>query len=113
MPWSIACCLLPTTGGCPPPTHTSKSQRLIDTTHFVEQLPARGAGAQRALVHQGPDALHRLGDGEQTLHAGEIDTQLVHEMLDQTELFQLFTRVQTHAAERPRRLNQSQAFVLA
>ena len=79
----------------------------------MTQLPAAGAGGQRVLVHQRTDALHDFGDLQQPLHAGQVDAQLVDEVLDEPQPLQLLAVVDAHAADRARRLDQSQPLVLA
>ena len=46
------------------------------------------------------------------LHAGEVDAELVDEVLDEAQALELLARVEPHAAQGPRRLDQPQPLVL-
>src|SRR5262245_54856966 len=57
--------------------------------------------------------MHHLGNRQQPLYTCQVDPEFVHQVLDQAQPLELFARIQPHAADGARRLNQSEPLVLA
>ena len=64
--------------------HRSQSP-AISPMRSISRASRRRDVRPRASLHQRPEPLHRLGNLQQPLHAGEVDAGLVDQVLDQPQ----------------------------
>src|SRR5262245_21646149 len=88
---------------------SEQARQVIELLRQAAALP----GGERLVAHERTDPLDDLGDRQQALHPGEVDSAVVDEPLDRLEPLQLAARVEPHAADGAARLNQPEPFVLA
>ena len=87
-------------------------RRSLDRSQLA-RCAACASGALGILVHQRPNPLDRFRNREQPLHARQVDAAFVDQVLDQAQPLELVARIDAHAADRPRRPDQSEPLVLA
>jgi hypothetical protein len=60
-----------------PPDLRLQANGVVEAPHFRNQLTTSGAGRERRVVHQRSNPLHDLGNGEQALHACQVDPEVI------------------------------------
>src|SRR5262249_12488840 len=90
-----------------------ESELATELVELLVQPAPCVARRQRFVAHQRAKPLHDLRDLEQPLHTREIDSGAVDKTFDELQTFELLARIEAHAADRPGRLYQTEALVLA
>src|SRR5512135_1701307 len=75
--------------------------------------PATGVRAGGRGAAEPAHPFDRIGHRQQAFDAGQVDAQLVDQVLDEPQSLQLVAGIDAHAADRARRLHEAETLVLA
>ena len=73
----------------------------------------RHCPARWAVAHERANALHDLGDRQQTLHARKVDSAVIDEVFDEFQPLQLVAGVEAHASDRAGWPHQTEPLVFS
>src|SRR5207253_1535040 len=89
-----------------------EAEHPAQLVELVSQPTSSIARRKGIITHQWPQSLDHFRDGKQALDPGQVDSAVVDEPFDELYSLELVARVQTHAADGARGLNQPEPLVL-